>query len=552
MKTKQHFKKPIVITVLAIALSTLAFMNAKAQCQAGFTSSVSANTTAFINTSTGASTVNPVHYGWDFGDGNYVSTSNPTHTYAFNGLYTVCLYMYNDSNLQQYCTSTFCDTILITGGSNPPCQVYAIGDSMIISGDTTSFRAYFIPSCNNVSYAWSNGATTTSISVSPTVTTTYTLIACCASSNCCDTTEFIVLVYPPCQVKANFTFNNSNDPQITFTNTSTGGVQPIYAWYFGDGTSDFGINPIHSYKYNGTYTVCLTMFDSLNWGCASYYCDKITISGAQNSPCTLMAFVTSNPNSGNVSTLTASVISGGTAPYTYIWSTGATTQTIVVSHSITTVYCVTVVDAKGCTDIACKTITVVPPCSAYFYGYQDSTNLGVYWVVNKAYGAAPITYTWSWGDGNTSTGATPSHTYAAAGWYNICLTITDGAGCSSTYCDSANVQRNSNATAGVHIVNVILDSTTSVAENNIINNWSVYPNPASELTAISYTLTRASDVQISVFDLMGNKVAEVDNSHQAAGTHTANADISSISAGMYLLQIKTNDSALTKKLSIVK
>lgn len=45
----------------------------------------------------------------------------------------------------------------------------------------------------------------------------------------------------------------------------------------------------------------------------------------------------------------------------------------------------------------------------------------------------PLTYAWDFGDGNTSTGATPTHSYDAAGIYNVCLTVNDG------YVDSTKV-----------------------------------------------------------------------------------------------------------------
>jgi len=38
----------------------------------------------------------------------------------------------------------------------------------------------------------------------------------------------------------------------------------------------------------------------------------------------------------------------------------------------------------------------------------------------------PLTYAWDFGDGGTGTGATPNHTYAEAGIYDVCLTVNDG------------------------------------------------------------------------------------------------------------------------------
>jgi chitodextrinase len=49
----------------------------------------------------------------------------------------------------------------------------------------------------------------------------------------------------------------------------------------------------------------------------------------------------------------------------------------------------------------------------------------------------PLTYAWTFGDGNTGTGVTPSHAYAGAGIYDVCLTVNDGQVNSAQVCTIA-------------------------------------------------------------------------------------------------------------------
>ncbi|MBT7726895.1 MAG: PKD domain-containing protein, partial [Flavobacteriales bacterium] len=111
--------KKLLLT--ASAALTILFAQAQ-QCQADFSYMQNGPTTIF----TDLSTVNPswstnysVTWDWDLGDGNASTQQNPVHTYANNGIYTPCLTVtYFDSTIINWCTSVYCDSILI-GNSIP-------------------------------------------------------------------------------------------------------------------------------------------------------------------------------------------------------------------------------------------------------------------------------------------------------------------------------------------------------------------------------------------------------------------------------------------------
>ncbi len=118
-------------------------------------------------------------------------------------------------------------------------------------------------------------------------------------------------------------------------------------------------------------------------------------------------------------------------------------------------------------------------CGASFKIYPDT--LPHTWnALNMAFGVEPMDYIWDWGDGVTSTGGYPSHVYADSGYYNICLSIADAAGCSASYCDSSTYIYKNNAAMSMVWVNVVAElpeypETGISVESNKLP--SIYPNP---------------------------------------------------------------------------
>jgi len=104
--------------LLLTAIASFTILFAQSQCQADFSYMQNGTTTVFTDLSTMQSTNYSVTWDWDFGDGTTSTQQNPVHTYS-NGIYSPCLTVtFFDSTIMNYCTSIYCDSILI--GNGPP------------------------------------------------------------------------------------------------------------------------------------------------------------------------------------------------------------------------------------------------------------------------------------------------------------------------------------------------------------------------------------------------------------------------------------------------
>ncbi|TVQ14391.1 MAG: T9SS C-terminal target domain-containing protein [Balneolaceae bacterium] len=79
-----------------------------------------------------------------------------------------------------------------------------------------------------------------------------------------------------------------------------------------------------------------------------------------------------------------------------------------------------------------------------------------------------------------------------------------------------------------------------------------YPNPFNPTTNIRFGLPESSTVRLEVYDLLGRRVAELQNGPMQAGYHTVSFDASRLSSGVYLYTLRTNATTLTGKMLLVK
>jgi PKD repeat protein len=228
---------------------------------------------------------------------------------------------------------------------------------------------------------------------------------------------------------------------------------------------------------------------------------------------------------GNGQTQMLNTLPGST--YTMQYVAGSYNVCIYIQDSVN----------QSCMDTFCQTITVtsntLPACQATFSIWPDSLNAGVYYGSNNSSttGSNPV-YTWSWGDGSTSTGQFPSHTYAASGTYMICLGMTasgGGATCNDSFCIVQVVARMKGSNA-MHSI-TILDPNAPNGINNLtsVSKLNVYPNPASSELNIEMNNEKVIDLKItSISGQLMN--AEFDGKK---------VQIKNLNSGVYFIEVKT-------------
>ena len=268
----------------------------------------------------------------------------------------------------------------------------------------------------NYLYSWSSGAV--DAQATNLVAGTYSVLV--TDANGCTSTENATIVEPMQMVVGSavidVTCNGGTDGEATAT--IVGGTAPFtYAW-------SNGANTIKNENLTaGTYTVTVTDAN----GCIVN--SNVTIA----QPLAMSAFImNTNVSCKNGNNGTAEVLVGnGQAPYTYMWSTGATTKSI--DNLSSGVYSVTVTDVNGCS--ATDFVIVNEPTLLLMTTLSGSEPIchGGYDAVVMAMisgGVAP--YSFDWNTGATTQGLT----FVSSGAYT--LTVTDSRGCEMTSSTTGN------------------------------------------------------------------------------------------------------------------
>jgi uncharacterized repeat protein (TIGR01451 family) len=231
---------------------------------------------------------------------------------------------------------------------------------------------------------------------------------------------------------ANFTGSPTSGPApltVSFTDTSTG-TPTAWSWSLGDSGTSSSRNPTHQYTSAGSYTVSLTATNSggSNTATKSGY---ITVTVALPT-----ADFTASPTNGTVPLTVQFTDTSTGAPTAWSWSfgDGGTSSSRNPSHQYTVAGTYTVgltATNSGGSNTATKsgyiTVTVAPPVADFTGSPTNGTAPLTVQFTDTSTGA-PTAWSWSFGDGGTSSSRNPSHQYTAGGSYTVSLTATNSGG----------------------------------------------------------------------------------------------------------------------------
>ncbi len=449
-----------LLPLIAILLFTLAFSKAQAQCNPDFNYSIQAgyvvNFTAAPSTSAGLSD----H--WNYGDGSFGNGATSSHTYSLSGTYNVWHYRRILINNNIICYDSAIKTITIAAGD---CNLVA---NLAITQANTSSNTIYVSntstpshSTDSVRYSFGDGTAGSGPSATHSYMQAGTYNVCirvqqrnnqgqltnCIKEKC----QTVTIAQDSCALQVNFLMRldstAGNLRTYKFTNQSVPlSTTDSIRWTFGDGTSSSAVHPVHTYSQAGTYIVCLRVIkrnSAATLGCARDICKTLVIT-----ECPLQAAYTKKQDSTNWKKFYFTNTSVAPAANTVVlWTFGdgssATTWNAVHEYATAGRYrvCLKISLGNTCVREICDSVTVAEPCVANSnYSYQRSASN------YKTYSFTPsglytnATYTWSFGDGTSSSIPNPTHTYVANGTYIVCLKVNRGANCESTTCKSIQVQ----------------------------------------------------------------------------------------------------------------
>jgi len=373
-------------------------------------------TVNFENFSTPGATIT-----WDFGDGNGSSEANTSHTYDTAGIFTI----------YQFATNCGTDTDSIIIEVLPAPEVSFESDDFACQGQPITFTNNSIGIAGS---SWDFETGGTSFLKDPTYIFdtagiyTVTLIGTSDRNSCPATFQKTIEVFGKPTIGFEPSVLSGCPPlAVDFANNSPTNL--TFEWDFGDGTEAITTNATNTFETPGTYSVSLKGTD--NFGCFSD--SSILNIIVHDIPESIFAIPAANYCS-RIDTVFFENTSIGAD--SYLWGFGTVDSSKQNSPFILfedpANYPITLITSNqfSCRDTLTQNLTIqeTPLAALPERTFRGCSNLRVNFNNQSTFADG---YIWDFGDNNTSTEASPSHTYLEAATYEAVLIATNTNGCPS-------------------------------------------------------------------------------------------------------------------------